>query len=290
MSKSMHEIDDKPGFQLPFRKQEQVSVSTPKPAPKASEPRSTSGTTRLALRIILGGALLAATLFTIWTPSSLLSESLQEKMARALAANGKNSLTQAAGAGLPEGFPNNKIGIVVGHRGNDSGAVCANGLTEVEVNSNVAAFVQKKLSKIGYEVELLDEFDPRLAGYRAALLISIHADSCEYYNDNATGFKVAAALSTTKSDNATRLVSCLADRYKKETELQYHYQTITDDMTSYHAFSEIDPLTTAAIIEVGFMNLDQDILTKNPERLADGIVAGIRCYLNNEGVPTTPTP
>jgi len=61
-------------------------------------------------------------------------------------------------------------------------------------------------------------------------------------------------------------------------------------MTSYHAFSEIDPLTTAAIIEVGFLNLDQDILTKNPERLADGIVAGIRCYLNNEGVPTTPTP
>ena len=58
----MHEIDDKPGFRLPFRKQEQVSVSTPKPAPKASEPRSTSGTTRLALRIILGGALLAATL------------------------------------------------------------------------------------------------------------------------------------------------------------------------------------------------------------------------------------
>ena len=162
-----------------FRKQEQVSVSTPKPAPKASEPRSTSGTTRLALRIILGGALLAATLFTIWTPSSLLSESLQEKMARALAANGKNSLTQAAETGLPEGFPSNKIGIVVGHRGNDSGAVCANGLTEVEVNSNVAAFVQKKLSKMGYEVELLDEFDPRLAGYRAALLISIHADSCE---------------------------------------------------------------------------------------------------------------
>jgi len=61
-------------------------------------------------------------------------------------------------------------------------------------------------------------------------------------------------------------------------------------MTSYHAFSEIDPLTTAAIIEVGFMNLDQEILTKKPERLADGIVAGLRCYLNNEGVEATPLP
>ena len=39
-------------------------------------------------------------------------------------------------AAINAGFPANKIGIVVGHRGNDSGAVCSNGLTEVEVNSN----------------------------------------------------------------------------------------------------------------------------------------------------------
>lgn len=286
----MHEIDDKPGIQLPFRKQEQVNIPVQSSAPKASEPRQKTGTTWLALRMMLGGALLVATLFTVWTPSSLLAESLQERMARALAASGKTSLTQTAVAGVPAGFPTNKIGIVVGHRGNDSGAVCPNGLTEVEINSNVAAFVQKKLSKMGYEVELLDEFDARLAGYQAGLLLSIHSDSCEYYNDNATGFKVAAALSTSKGDNATRLVSCLADRYQKETGLQYHYQSITDDMTSYHAFSEIDPLTTAAIIEVGFMNLDQDILTRKPEKLADGIIAGLRCYLNNEGVEATPTP
>ncbi len=286
----MHEIDDKPGLQLPFRKHEQVSVPAPTAAPKSSAPLLKTGTTWQALRIVLGGALIVATLFTVWTPSSLLAESLQERMARALAASGKTSLTQTAAAGVPAGFPTNKIGIVVGHRGNDSGAVCPNGLTEVEINSNVAAFVQKKLTKMGYEVELLDEFDARLAGYQAGLLLSIHSDSCEYYNDNATGFKVAAALSASKGDNATRLVSCLADRYQKETGMQYHYQSITDDMTSYHAFSEIDPLTTAAIIEVGFMNLDQDILTRKPEKLADGIIAGLRCYLNNEGVEATPAP
>ena len=60
-------------------------------------------------------------------------------------------------------------------------------------------------------------------------------------------------------------------------------------MTRYHAFSEIDPNTTAGIIEVGFLNLDQETLTSNPERLADGIVAGIKCYLNNEGVSTQGT-
>jgi len=36
--------------------------------------------------------------------------------------------------------------------------------------------------------------------------------------------------------------------------------------------------------------LDQEILTKKPELIADGIVAGIQCYLNNEGVSSTPTP
>jgi len=61
-------------------------------------------------------------------------------------------------------------------------------------------------------------------------------------------------------------------------------------MTSYHAFTEIDPLTTAAIIETGFLNLDQEILTKKPELIADGIMAGIQCYLNNESVSSTPTP
>jgi len=82
----------------------------------------------------------------------------------------------------------------------------------------------------------------------------------------------------------------MADRYQKITGLQYNYQTVTVDMTSYHAFTEIDPLTTAAIIETGFLNLDQEILTKKPDLIADGIVAGIQCYLNNEGVSSTPTP
>ncbi len=257
---------------------------------KEHKPIPPQSLTWQTLRVILAGAAILATLFTIWTPASLFSSSLQERLAEALAQSSAADQTQMAAGLLPEGFPVNKIGIVVGHRGNDSGAVCASGLTELEVNSTIASFVQKKLTDLGYEVELLDEFDPRLVGYQAVLLLSIHADSCEYYSDSATGFKIAAALSETKADNATRLVACMADRYQKITGLQYNYHTVTVDMTSYHAFTEIDPLTTAAIIETGFLNLDQEILTKKPELIADGIVAGIQCYLNNEGVSATPTP
>jgi N-acetylmuramoyl-L-alanine amidase len=60
-------------------------------------------------------------------------------------------------------------------------------------------------------------------------------------------------------------------------------------MTFYHAFDEISPNTTAAIIETGFLNLDYEILTQQPDLVATGIVNGILCYINNESInPTTP--
>jgi len=62
-------------------------------------------------------------------------------------------------------------------------------------------------------------------------------------------------------------------------------------MTSYHAFAEIDPETTAAIIEVGFLNLDRQILTQKADLVAQGIADGILCYLNNEDLSQdTPAP
>ncbi len=234
---------------------------------------------------VIGVGAVTATLFSLWMPGSLMPGNLQNRMAQAANPSQAEVLTATPEAAvLPSGFPAKKIGIVVGHRGSDSGAVCSNGLTELEVNSNVATFAQMKLIDMGYDVELLDEFDPRLKDYQAGLLFSIHADSCDYINDSATGFKVAAALSETKSENSNRLVQCVADRYANLTGLRYHYQSVTNDMTRYHAFSEIDPNTTAGIIEIGFLNLDQEILTSDPELLADGIVAGIKCYMNNEGV------
>jgi len=86
------------------------------------------------------------------------------------------------------------------------------------------------------------------------------------------------------------LVACISDRYAKTTGLPFHYNSITPDMTSYHAFNEIDPQTTAAIIETGFLNLDRKILTEQPDLVAQGVTAGILCFLHNEDIPSTPTP
>ena len=191
--------------------------------------------------------------------------------------------------------PHLRIGIVAGHYGNDSGAVCYDGndmvtLTEADVNLKIAALVQQQLTQQGFEVDLLQEFDTRLNGYRALAIVSIHNDSCEYVNDEATGFKVAAALNTHDLNRANRLTACLIDRYHSETDMTFHAGSITGDMREYHAFREIDPSTVAAIIETGFLNLDREILTKKTELVAAGVVDGILCFANNENIESTPIP
>jgi len=178
-----------------------------------------------------------------------------------------------------------RIGVVAGHRGNDPGAVCKDGLAEAQVNYDIASRVTTEMRQRGYRVDLLDEFDPRLTGYQALLVLSIHADSCDYINDEATGFKVAHVLDSKVPDQEDRLVKCLVERYQARTGMQFHENSITYDMTRYHAFYEISPDTPAAIIETGFLRLDRTILTQRADLVAQGIVDGLMCYLNVRGVP-----
>jgi N-acetylmuramoyl-L-alanine amidase len=174
------------------------------------------------------------------------------------------------------------IGIIAGHWGNDAGAVCEDGLTEASVNLDIARRVEDRLRQSGYQVDLLEEFDDRLTGYRADVLLSIHADSCEYVNDEATGFKVASAAQRSGLAEDTRLVDCLTRRYARRTGLPFHAGSITYDMTGYHGFREIAPDTPAAIIETGFLYLDRDVLTGDADTIAEGIVEGLRCFLEDE--------
>lgn len=233
------------------------------------------------LQIVLIVAFIVATLFTAWTPAGLLPEGITDRSPGLF----QSQPTSLPAEAKPTTLANPRIGIVAGHWGNDSGAVCPDGLTELDVNLNIATLVKQKLSGIGYDVDLLKEFDPLLNDYYANALVSIHADSCSYVNDQATGFKVSAALASkqTQQDKASRLTACLKARYAEATGLPLH-NSITPDMTYYHAFDEINDETTAAIIEVGFLNLDRQILTQQPDKIADGVVNGILCYLKNEDI------
>ena len=245
--------------------------------------KGTLSKTAKILTSVLAIAVIVATIFTAATPVSFLTGNFTNILAEAI---DYSEATPTSEFPTPTPRPKPLIGIVVGHRGdnNDPGAVCPDGLTEREVNESVAARVQQKLVAEGFDVDLLSEFDQRLNGYRALALISIHSDSCQYINDQATGYKVAPSMENRRPERTSRLTSCLKYRYEEATNLQPH-NSITADMSSYHAFDEIDEDTPAIIIEIGFLNLDRQILTQEPDRIADGISKGILCYIYNENIP-----
>lgn len=253
---------------------------------QAAAPESWLLTLFMQLIIVVTTGVIAATLFTFWTPG--IERPASGNFSLELPAASTSSLS-----GTPDAATRGPvvIGVVAGHWKNDSGAVCPDGLREVDVNLQVASLVQKALSEEGYRVDLLEEFDPRLTDYRAAALVSIHNDSCDYVNDQASGYKVAAAMANRHPEMAARLTACLRQRYGKATGLAVHSTSVTSDMTLYHAFGEINELTPAAIIETGFLNLDRELLTKHPDKVAQGIVDGILCFVRNESiVPPTAAP
>ena len=168
------------------------------------------------------------------------------------------------------------IAIISGHKGSDAGAVCDDGLTEAEVNETIANMVVAALGARGVEATLFNEFDERLPGYRGTALVSVHADSCIYYNDLATGYKIAASSAVASQT----LMSCMEGNYARATQLPYNANTITPHMTDYHVFRAIDSATPAIIIETGFMNLDRAMLTTTPQLPVQGIVDGILCFLD----------
>jgi N-acetylmuramoyl-L-alanine amidase len=168
------------------------------------------------------------------------------------------------------------VGIVAGHSGFDSGAVCPDGLTEASINMVVSELVVARLAAEGIIADLLEEFDPRLDGYVASALVSVHADSCIF--PEATGFKVAS-LEGSINPRSRLLVDCMAREYEARTGLRFHADSITYDMTQYHVFNTTAPQTPGAIIEVGFMLADRDLLTNHPDRVAQGIVDGVHCFL-----------
>lgn len=229
--------------------------------------------------VISVGAVLA-TLFTTWTPLGLMPLGLKQRI------QGFFTPPDSPLAGLPTPTPRPRprIGIVAGHYKSDSGAICADGLQEVDVNLNIATRVKERLASEGYEAVLLEEFDPQLTNFNALALVSIHAGTCEFINNEATGFKISASLGTQQPEKANRLVACITNRYQSATGLQYKSGSVTPDMTSYHAFHEINKDTTAAVIETGYLNLDRQILTSQPDLIAKGVADGVLCFIRDEEV------
>jgi N-acetylmuramoyl-L-alanine amidase len=182
---------------------------------------------------------------------------------------------------------NKQVALISGHAGNDSGAVCedANGqvtIREADVNAAVARLAAERLRQAGADVEILDEYDARLQGLRADVLLSLHADSCI----DANGYKSSRYINSTIPYISDRLVACIDLNYETATGLSENVDTITENMTEYHAFRRIDAQTPAAIVELGFLGGDNDLLANQQDLLAKGIADGLLCFLDGGPHPT----
>ena len=188
--------------------------------------------------------------------------------------------TAKLGPSTPTATSNGKhVGILAGHSGpqRDPGAMCPDGLREADINLTVAEKVVAGLQGQGYDVDLLEEYDDRLDGYAADAFLSIHSDACDV--PEASGFKVAHVSNSAIPEIEDILVDCLYRHYEQFTGLSRHDDSITPDMHGYYAFLKIDPLTPGAIIELGFMAADQDVLVHRQDVLASGIISGLLCFL-----------
>ncbi len=245
------------------------------------------GILRTWIIVLISGGLIATILSWGTSPQSL-DTSLRSSLEQAFTT--PTIPPEATALSTPNWL--RKIGIVSGHRGhqNDPGAVCLDGLTENEINFAIAQRVILQLRDRGYNVDLLEEFDDRLEDYQAAALVSLHSNDCRDYNQEfPSGFIIAHAAARPEGGNDTRLVECIAESYLAQTGLERRF-TLTDDMTNYHTFREINSSTPAAILEMGFMLADRELLTMRQDVVAQAITDGVLCFLEPKQPEPTITP
>jgi N-acetylmuramoyl-L-alanine amidase len=203
-----------------------------------------------------------------------------------------DELALAANVVLPVPVPviNPRVAIISGHAGYDSGAICTDAagnttVTEAEINADIANRAAEMLRRDGMNVAILNEYDPLITNLDVDAMISLHVDSCI----NASGYKAAYYLFSTIPDEDARLVRCIDTVYPAVTGLTKHANTITHNMTEYHAFRKVAPTTPAAILELGFLGGDQTLLTEDAEVAAFGVADSIRCFLDNREATPVPT-
>lgn len=177
-------------------------------------------------------------------------------------------------------WKNNEFPEELARLRNNTGA-SGGGKTEIEVNLAIAEETAQILQSQGISVEILPATIP--PRYWADVFIAIHADGSEDLQKR--GFKVAGPWHdfTGSADN---LVQIIKANYSKDTGFLWD-DNITRNMRGYYAFSwwkfehSLHPMTTAVILETGFLSNHQDRLTivNNPQIPAQAIANSINQYL-----------
>lgn len=187
-----------------------------------------------------------------------------------------------------------KVGLQAGHwlkeempdelshiRDSDNGAY-GGGKEEWEVNLDIAQKTAEILRNHNIEADVLPATVP--PAYYADLFLAIHADGNP--DTRASGFKASPPWQDL-THKADQFVKIFYQIYGQTTDLPED-PNITEDMRGYYAFNwfrsehAIHPMTTAAIIEPGFLTnpLEQDLLINHSDLIAQGIASSVLKFFN----------
>jgi len=227
------------------------------------------------IQSVISIAILVATLLTLWNPRKVfktpnLYDLFQSEAA--LETYDNNLLVDDSRI---------RIGVLAGHWQNSTGEVCADGVIEADINYDIASRIKLNLEEKNFQVNLFPEFDLDLLNYEADALVAVYSGSCLQAPLPPSGFKIGTSLTAENPEKVNDLAVCLAENYQNYTNLPFTYEIINPDHSSYHIFRDLHPNTPAILIEIGTLSTDRDLITNRSNSIAEGIAAGITCYIEN---------
>ena len=156
------------------------------------------------------------------------------------------------------------------------------GITEVDVNLDIAERMAKLLQSQGIAVDIIPTTVP--IGYLADVFIALHCDGDGV--GVASGFKMAH--SSRRSPFEDKLLSDVKQSYEKGTGMDWDADHISRAMVGLYSFNwsryqhSSSPFTPSVIIEMGFLSNhhDRSLLVGQPDLIARAITDGIVKFLD----------
>ena len=157
------------------------------------------------------------------------------------------------------------------------------GVTEVEINLDIAQRVGVMLNSKGIAVDILPTTIP--VGYVADAFVALHADS-DGFGVNS-GFKMAHGSRRGPYEDV--LLNDIKDVYGAATGLDYDATHISRNMTGYFGFSwsrfqhAVAAHTPAVILEMGYVSNDDDraLMLDRADVVASSIAVGVMKFLDD---------
>ncbi|MBI2325194.1 MAG: N-acetylmuramoyl-L-alanine amidase [Chloroflexi bacterium] len=155
------------------------------------------------------------------------------------------------------------------------------GVTEVQINLDIAKRVRPILEAKGFVVDVLPTTIP--PGYVADAFVALHGDG-DGTGVNS-GFKMA--FSSRRTPYEAALLESIKTHYAAATGLGYDGQRVTRQMLGYYAMSwqrnkyATAPHTPSVILEMGYVSNDGDreLMIDRADVIAGGVAEGILRFL-----------